>query len=89
MSNALGTTELFLAGTYTLQKDKGDRFIELTFFLLQIDQGLGAAQLLLSDSIVNVALSKREKLVQISSFWTSKGICYLHIQLNNSTDNIQ
>lgn len=89
MSNALGTAELFLAETYTFQKDKEDRFIELTFFLLQIDQGLGAAQLLLSDSIANVVLSKREKLVQISSFWTSKGFCYFHIQLNNSTDNIQ
>jgi hypothetical protein len=43
----------------------------------------------LSDSIANVVLSKREKLVQISSFWTSKGFCYFHIQLNNSTDNIQ
>jgi hypothetical protein len=67
MSSVLGTAEHFMAAAGSLLKDKGDEFDELKSLLLQVDQSIGASQLLLMGTLSNFTLSKRQEILDKSS----------------------
>ena len=67
MSSVFGTAEHFMAAAGSLLKDKGDEFDELKSLLLQVDQSIGASQLLLMGTLSNFTLSKRQEILDKSS----------------------
>ena len=64
LSHVLGTAEHFLAAAGSLLK--GQESEDLKSFLLQVDQALGAAQLLTLGTLSNFSLSKREEILDKS-----------------------
>jgi hypothetical protein len=66
MSSVLGTAEHIMAAAGSLLKDKGDELNELKSLLLQVDQSLCVSQVLLMDTLSNVALSKRQEMLDKS-----------------------
>lgn len=67
-SHVLGSADYFLsAAGCLLQGKEGTEYEEIKSFLLQVDQSIGVAQLLLMGSLFNFTLSKRTEILEKAS----------------------
>ena len=81
-SHVLGTAEHFLSAVGSLLQDKDD-LSEVKSLLLQVDQALGASQLLLMGTLGNFTLSKRKEILEKSSVTESLQDSLLHSPLTD------
>jgi hypothetical protein len=76
----LGSADYFLtAGGCLFQGKEGAEYEKIKYFLLQVEQSVGVAQLLLMDSLLDFTLSKKLKFWRNFQFRNLLRIfCWLH-----------